>query len=63
MTDNGRKASGDHAGTKGQPALREAALFGLCPPRTAGRSARAVLACSDALIGSGYRLNAQKAGR
>ncbi len=63
MTDNGREASGDHAGTKGQPALREAALFGLCAPRAAGRSVRAVLACSDVLIGSGYRLNAQKAGR
>ena len=30
MPDDGRKATGDAAGTKGQPALREAALFGLC---------------------------------
>ncbi|MBB3033195.1 hypothetical protein [Alteriqipengyuania lutimaris] len=31
MPDDGREATGGSAGTKGQPALREAALFGLCP--------------------------------
>ena len=31
MADNGRKASDLPKNTKGQPAFREAALFGLCP--------------------------------
>ena len=63
MTDTGREASGSIAGTKGQPALRAAALFGLCQPRNARPLFRVVRMGSEAPIKSRYRLKAQKAGR
>lgn len=57
MSDDGRKASGEPAGEKGQPAFGEAALFGLCPRCGARTLFGGLIAFADRCRGCGLEFS------